>query len=150
MDNQKQIDFLKKQIEDAIGALYKRRKNNKGKTFYIQMTTTILSSISTIILGLKIEDYQEFTRITALVISTLITIIVGVDAFYNHKRLWLTYADTLNEMYSLRFDLDYRLLASAELTNEELANFKNKYQSILDSSNQKWMKLREDNSPAKK
>ena len=110
MDNQNQIDFLKSQIEEAIKALYFRRKNNKSKAFYMQISVTILSSISTIILGLKIDKLEEFTRISALVISTFITIISGVDAFFNHKRLWVTYADTLNAMYSLRFDLDYRLL----------------------------------------
>ena len=142
MENQAQIDYLKKQIELAIKGLFTRRNNNKTKAFVFQISITILSSISTIILGLNIPELKEFTRITALIISTLITIFSGIDAFFNHKRLWTTYADTLNAMYSLRFDLEYTLLRGEPITNENLDNFKNRYQAILDTSNEKWMKLR--------
>lgn len=149
MNNQKQIDFLTSLIEESINSFCSRRKTNKNKAFYMQIAVTILASISTIILGLKIDRLEEFTRISALVISTSITIISGVDAFFNHKRLWITYTDALNAMYSLRFDLNYRLLGGLILTDDELENFKKRYQAILDASNEKWMKLRTDDASLK-
>ncbi len=146
MDNTKQIDFLRSQIKGAIERFSQRRKNNKSKAFYLQMAVTMLSSISTIVLGLNIAGFEEPTRITALVISTIITILSSVDAFFNHKRLWINYVDSLNAMYSLHFDLEYRLLNHAPLSTEELEDFRHRYQAVHNSTNEKWMKLRNEDS----
>lgn len=149
MEYQKQVDFLKSQLENTIHSLYDRRSDNRKKAFRLQIATTILSSVSTIVLGLKIEGKEEHTRIFALIASTLITVITAIDAFYNHKRLWLTYADSLNAMYALRYDLDYRLSAPAEITPEELNKFRDRYQLILNANNEKWMKMRAEDGMEK-
>jgi len=142
MQNEKQIQFLKDNLEEAINSLYKRRKDEESKAYRLQMSTTILSSITTVILGLKLTGFEETTRITALIISSLITIISAVETFWSHKKLWRTYAETLHGLYTLRFDFEFRLLNSEELKSEELIHFKNRYQEILESSNEKWMKSR--------
>jgi len=149
MEYQKQVDFLKNQLEGTIKSLYDRRGDNRKKAFRLQIATTVLSSISTIVLGLKIEGREEHTRIFALIVSSLITVITAIDAFYNHKRLWLTYADSLNAMYSLRYELNYRLSAPAEITADELNRFRDRYQLILNANNEKWMKLRVDDGMEK-
>lgn len=149
MENQKQVDFLKTQLENAIKSLHNRRMENKRKAFRIQIATTILSAVSTIVLGLKVEGKEEHTRIFALIVSSTITVITAIDAFYNHKRLWLTYADSLNAMYALRYDFDYRLFGTAEITVDELNRFKDRYQEILNNNNEKWMKMRLDDGMEK-
>ena len=52
-------------------------------------------------------------------------------------------------MYALRYDFDYRLSGTAEITVEELNKFKDRYQVILNTNNEKWMKMRVDDGVEK-
>lgn len=144
---QGQTEFLIKDIERSIGSFEKRKNGNKSKAFWMQIAVTAVSAISAVLLGIKWAGQEDNTRNIALILTSGVTVISAADSFFNHKKLWVNYNDTLTRLYALKFDMDFRLSTRKELSPVELKAYKDDYQAILDQTNEQWQKLHE--SPVK-
>ncbi|MRG43910.1 DUF4231 domain-containing protein [Chitinophaga sp. SYP-B3965] len=145
-----QLTFLHDQIEQRIKGIDSRRLRYRNAAFRIFMSTAILAALSTILLGLNVQnEWSEFVRITTLVITCVITIINGYNAFFNHRELWIANNDALNRFYALRFRIEFREKEGTPLTATEIESFRAEYQAILNELNQVWQRTRSDNFGSK-
>jgi len=142
------INFLMTQIDERISGFTKRRNDNKHKARNFHILVTLLGALSTIVLGLDLMKYeylsffQDNTKNIALVISAAITVVSAYNTFFDHKGLWVNYTNTRNDLYALKFDIDFYLQGNENLEHKEITQFKDRYSELLDRANQKWSKLR--------
>jgi len=142
MPSKEQIDYYHKRLEENINSFYSKRSDNRIKAFRFQLLISCLSALATILLGLKLVLLKDVDRDIALVLSSIVTVISGADAFYDHKGLWRNYTETLNELYSLKDDFEFRLLSDTPVTDDEMKFFLARREDVLRQNNQQWKKLR--------
>lgn len=143
---QEKLNFLKRLIDERINSINSGRLYYRKQSFIIFIGTAILSAVVTILLGSNVEppSWKEAVRITALVITTIITLINGYNAFFNHKDLWIAHNETRNRLFQLKFDIEFYEAGNANLDEATIARFKKTYQEILDDLNQSWYKSRSE------
>lgn len=132
-------DFLIHHIQYNISSFETKKENNKTKAFWMQVAVTTISAL----LGVKWAGKEDLTCNTALILTSGVTVISAADEFFNHKKLWMNYNETLNRLYALKFDLDFRLSGQQELAETEQSAYKADYRAILDETYLKWQKLRQ-------
>ena len=162
-------NLLRNEISSALEKNRRYRNNNKKKAFRFHIIITVLAAITTVILGLNIELYANYIRITALIIGAIITIISTWNTFYNHKELWINHTILVSQLKELLFDLDYLIADKPKVIKDstqkipekqiesdttetqmhmefkkELEIIKNKYFDIIGESYTDWRKLRLD------
>lgn len=136
------LDFLKVSIAERLKNIDSKRIYYRRQAFSAYILTAVLSAITTILLGLKIPELNEFVRISALVITTVITVISAYNAFFNNKELWIANNIARNRFYKLHFEIEYAEKAPDTISDEVVTGFKNSYQEILDDLNATWQKTR--------
>lgn len=143
------IDFLIIHIDERITGFTKRRNDNKHKAQNFHVLVTFLGTLGTVVLGLDFVKYdclsflQDNTKNIALIISAGVTVVSAYNMFFDHKGLWVNYTTTRNDLYALKFDIDFYLQGNKELEINTVIQFKDRYNDILDRANQKWSKIRE-------
>lgn len=141
--NIEQFEFLKTSVNDRINGINKRRLNYRQQAFYAFFSTAALAALATVLLGLQLNGkWVETIRITALIITSLITLINTFNAFFNHKELWIANNTALNKLYELKFNMEYVEKGSQPFDLQVIDLYKKKYQEILDELNQTWYKSR--------
>jgi len=136
------MKLLQYNVELQINNFHTRRNINKRRATCLHLSITLLGAFSTIILGLKFATENLFAQHAeniALMISALITIISGFNTFFDHKDLWINFTKTRNQLYNLKFDLDYYLAGNNQPKIEDLNKFKDTYQKIMKSANNEWL-----------
>lgn len=146
-----QLAFLRASIEDRLKGSSGRSRHYKRYAFSIFISTAVLAAVSSILLGLKLQDpaQAEVVRITVLVISSVISIATVYSAFFNHRELWIANNDAVNRFYKLRFKMDFREKSKEPLTPVEVEEYAKEYQTIVDDQNQAWERSRRANAVSK-
>ena len=141
------LNFIKDKLTTQINSFDRKREDNKKKSFFLHMMVTVLSALTTIVLGLKIEviPYQEhYAQNIALVLAGVITVMGAYNSFFNHKKLWVNFTQIRNNLYELKLDIDYYEQGNDSLEMNKIDDFKNRFQQIMDESNQQWSELRDE------
>ncbi|MCU7616011.1 SLATT domain-containing protein [Chryseobacterium sp. PBS4-4] len=133
-----QLKFLKEQIDRRITRINSSRLYYRRVAFWTYLSITILAAMSTIVLGLNFEIIKDILRIIALVISGCITVISAYNTFFDNKGMWIAYNDALNEIYKLKFAIEFREKQDYEIDQITIEQFKLQYQNILDELNDVW------------
>jgi len=140
--NLTQLEFLQLEIDKRIIGINSRRIFYRRYAYNTFIITALLGAITTIILGLKVNaEWAETVRISALIITSIVTLINAYNAFFNHKELWIANNRALNRFYELRFNIDF-FLRSTNMDLQNIETFKSNYQEILNELNQNWDKNR--------
>lgn len=138
-----QLDYIKGEIEKNILAFKSSRSFYRKNAFYAYISSSFLAGITTIILGLNLEGYDLLTKRISLIITSLITFISALNAFYSPKELWLSYNKSLILLYELKLDITYYEKAGTPPDPEKIDEFKNRFQNIMNEMNKSWFKTRE-------
>ena len=88
----------------------------------------------------------------ALVLGATITILNAIEAFYDHRSLWIRETVTLARLRSLKAELDFAGagLEGEQMDESSLKKFMRRYENILQDDLKAWLKLREDELPSGK
>jgi hypothetical protein len=135
------LQFLKEQINGRIAIINQSRLFYRKIAFWTYLSITILAASSTIILGLNIKCFEEGLRITALILSGLITILSAYNTFFDNKQMWIANNNALNAFYKLIFDIQFAE-TNAQINEVTILQFKKDYQHILDTLNATWTNSR--------
>lgn len=140
-------EFLKQKIEKQISSFSRRKESNQKKAIRTKMISTVLAASTTVLLGLKgLDDSgQLIVQNVAFILSAAVTLMSGLDAYFNHRGLWIRYQGTLNDLYELKTDLEYLLVHGPEsLQEQEMDKLYQRYQLILRETNATWSSLRKE------
>jgi len=135
------LQYLKSKINERINRFTKRRDCYRKKSLYIFLIISILSAVTSVVLGLNISGCEETLRIIALIISGIVTVVSAYNAFFDNKQMWINYNNTLNEFYKLNFEIEFAEKSNA-INEEMILKFKKDYQTILGKFNSQWTDLR--------
>ncbi|MCU5378632.1 SLATT domain-containing protein [Bacillus cereus] len=98
----------------------------------------------TFLLGFKGAFNSNIISNIALGLSASITIINGMDAFYNHRGLWEKDVRTLSSLKELKLDIDYYIAGEIEddLSLKVINEFRERLQRILSDDIKTWSDTR--------
>ncbi|WP_264522961.1 SLATT domain-containing protein [Flavobacterium sp. N502536] len=133
-----QLKFLKDEINKRISRFDSSRLYYRKISFWAYLSVTILAAVSTIILGLKIDELKEIPRISALIITGLITIISAYNTFFDNKGMWVAYNTALNDLYRLKFEIEFLEQRGEIIDSVKIDLFKLEYQEIVGKLNKTW------------
>lgn len=140
------LKVLKSDISWDINSLRTNKKLDKRKILLVTIGIAAISALTTTLLGITkfvFHDFENGFNAAALCLSALITVISTWDSIFQHKKLWINSAMTLNELYSL--DADIRHVEANGSVDQQLINqFYERYKEIKNRTNQQWSKNHED------
>lgn len=148
MDAGQKLKTLQNELNDRIKDTARKRVWDKNKAFGLKILAVSFAATVTVLLGLKVaEDLARIFQGIALVLSALITVLNAVEAFYDHRSLWIRRTVTLARLYTLRSDLNFVTAGAdeSELDIKTLERFRNRYDHILQDDLKSWLKTRQDN-----
>jgi hypothetical protein len=102
------IQQLRAQIDEGKSIFDKKRWWYRAGTLFLMLLAAALSGATTIILGLNFDQLSPaFVKNSALILSSAVTFIATIQAFYDPRRMWITFNDTLNSFYAIEAAFKY-------------------------------------------
>ena len=150
MNTGEKLKFFAKELDDRIKDFAHKRNRDKNRAFGLKLLAVFFAAAITVLLGLKVaEPWAEIFRNLALGLWAIITVVNAVDAFYDHRSLWIRRTVTLAHLYALQADLKFYVagLEEPEIDMNSLERFRNRYERILRDDLKAWLKLREESAP---
>jgi len=141
-ENLEKLAFLRENILHQIEGVNQRRISYRNKAFSIFIWATVLSGITTVLLGVNADNLKEPFRISALILTACLTVINAYNTFLGHKELWITNNVAHNRLLELDFNIGYFEKGNNDITTAQVEGFKKSYQEILNELNASWQKNR--------
>lgn len=144
MKVQMKIDVLVGEIDKNITFFDRRRHRNKKKAFWLKIVSIAISAIITFLIGLKGADNNNIVSNITLGLAAGITIVNGIDAFYNHRGLWEKDVRTLSNLKELKLDIDYYTAGEVadDLSLKVINEYQKRLQRILSEDIKTWSDTR--------
>ncbi len=150
MNSQDKLGFLESELNDQIARYRHKRIRDKNKAFLLKMMTVVLSGLISILLGLKVPgDLADLFKAVALVFGATITVANAIEAFFDHRSLWIRWTVTLARLYDLQSNLKFYVsgMDEAKLPADQLSKFHDQLRKILQDDLASWLRLREERAP---
>jgi hypothetical protein len=89
---------------------------------------------------------QSTFKNIALVLGALVTVLAALEAFFNHRGLWIGRTVTVRRLEDLRRHLEYRLAArdGTQLEPKLADSFLAELDKIIAEDQRTWMRLRSE------
>jgi hypothetical protein len=146
MESAKKLDCLTSDLDKLVKRFARECVRHKNRALVLKITSVLLATSITILLGLKLEDSKVRNELSnvALVLGGLITVLSAYEAFFDPRSLWIRETVTFVRLKDLQRDLKFWAagLEEEETDPEALAKFKRRLDRILDDSLKYWMKVR--------
>jgi hypothetical protein len=142
---QERVGFLRAELDRQQQRFTRRRRRDKRKSFALQMATVALSATITVLLGLRVgAGLQRTLANLALVLGALVTVLAAMEAFFNHRGLWVARTVTVRRLEELRRQTDYQLasLAAGEVDPVVVDGLLARLEEIVADDQQAWLRLR--------
>jgi hypothetical protein len=142
------IEFFQQDLNKQRRTYQDYQKDNKKKAFRLKMSATALGLLTTVLVGLQLpentpEGITLILKNVALLTSAAVTFFTAVDAFFNHRALWIRYTITLSLLEVVKTQLDYLIAGSGQAPREkDIDQLFERYRSILEETNSSWTELR--------
>jgi hypothetical protein len=150
MNAEDKLKYIEEDLERLVVDFERKRNRDKGKAFGLKMLTVLLSASITVLLGLKLsESINAIFSNVALVLGAAISVANAIEAFYDHRSLWIRRTVTLVRLYDLRRDIKFYVSGAdkTELGVDLLSQFNARLSGILEEDLQSWLRLREQAVP---
>jgi hypothetical protein len=138
------VAFLRAELDRQQQQFAHRRRRDKRKAFALQMATVTLAAAITVLLGLRVGvGLQNILANSALVLGALVTVLAAMEAFFNHRGLWVSRSVTVRRLEELRRRFDYQFAGSAgDVQENEVEGMLTRLNEILADDQQAWLRLR--------
>jgi len=139
------ITYLKSQIEQSIKRYKAKRRFNAQLSVVVKFLALVLSALVTILLGLDATSYSQ----VALVISALISVVGGVAAYFDFTDLALKFKETVDKLETLQVRLHYMMEGNTYIRMNEVEFMMNDYLYILESTQDFFQRVRKSDEKKK-
>lgn len=139
---------LENDVTDQIHSFKKKRDRNRSWAFRVALMTSVLSAATTVVVGITgyWKEAAPVFNVIALVMSASVTVVLSLDRFFNHKKLWITYTGTLVQLYDLYADMKHLKAVCPDFNTTDakaaVDSFYGRYKSILSKTNKDWATFR--------
>lgn len=142
------LEFLEEKIKNDISKMQTKTDQNKARAAFVSIASVLFGAGVTIFLGLQIEGVETLFKNIALILGVLVTVVSGIDAFFNYRSLWVKQKVSLLELYSLRNEIEFYKVGFEEgdsMSERKVSGFFRDYQQIWEVSSEEWLRLRSEN-----
>jgi hypothetical protein len=138
-------EWLEKRISESVSKVKQRANASQKKASYIKILLFVLSGSATILLGIQITGLDKLFKDIAFVFTALVTLMAGVEPFFNFRGLWIEHERAEYKFHLLRDDLDFYLagIEPEDLSIEKLNHFQERFQEIWSNLSKVWLDQRE-------
>jgi len=150
MPIKEKLEAVRGQLDAQITGFDRRRHETRKIAYRIRFAVVTCSALTTIVIGLERipESIQPLLKNGALVFSVLVTAISALEAFYNHRALWIRYTATFTELKALRSKLECLTAGGlAGLDEAKIDPLFGEFQQVLRETNDHWFQLRKETEP---
>jgi len=140
------IEQVKSDVADRIKWARTSRIDDRRKSAFIAVYTGVASAITTICIGIVSflpDSYSSFFGVVSLITSASLTVVAAWDGIFQHKKLWINTAITLNELFELDTDIRHVEASTNGITQALTNQFYLRYKKIMKNSNDRWKDIRE-------
>jgi hypothetical protein len=118
-----------------------RKVRNRQRAWRTKVSALVLTAASTVVLG--IPAIPERAAI-ALPMVALVTVIGGLEAYFNWRSLWVLMEETQYRLNRIRDEMDYYIVTTptAELELDRLRGFFDEQQDIWHDVSRRWVEFR--------
>ncbi|MHC5068393.1 MAG: SLATT domain-containing protein [Planctomycetota bacterium] len=143
MDVQADPDLLAADLAEAIAWSRRSRRRDRRLALRVALYGGAVSALTTVLIGLASlwPEQARLLQALALITSASLTVIAAWDGIFNHRKLWVNAAVTLNELYEI--DADLRHLRAAGADRAAFDGLYQRYKEVMRSTNQRWCQIRE-------
>jgi hypothetical protein len=124
-----------------------RKKRFKKPASRVRITALVLTALSTIVLGIpQIPERASF----ALPLVAAVTLLTGLETFFTWRSRWLLMEETQYRMNRLRDEMDYYLVTTpaVDLRRDRLDAFYAEQQELWADVSRRWVEFRKhDRAP---
>jgi predicted flap endonuclease-1-like 5' DNA nuclease len=141
---QEKANFLKNAIQESIVHINNKKRQNRRRASYIKVTTILLTSVATVLLGLQVTGLEKTFKDIAFAMGAVVTLLNALEPFFNFRALWIEHEVALADLHRLQDEFDFYLagMEPKELKLEELKGFNKRFGEIWGNLNQAWIGYR--------
>jgi hypothetical protein len=142
--NTAKLKLLEQNLEHSISVFHVRRDAYRKKAWCVKAILIACGILITSLLGINgIRSDSDFLLSNcALVISAIATGLTSYESFSGYRELWIQYTVTVNQLYHLKFELDYWKADGQNDGAKRLREFADEFEHILAETNNKWLDVR--------
>jgi hypothetical protein len=124
-----------------------RKHTFRRRASYVKVTTLLLTAAATVVLGISAIPSRATI---ALPMVALVTVLGGLDSFYNWRSRWVLMEETQYRLNRLRDEIDYYVITTSpdELSTERLKEFFLEQQGIWADVSRRWIEFRKLDQPS--
>ena len=152
MSAEEKLKVLEKELNDRIKNFRWKRTDDKKKAFALKIFAVMFAGAITVLLGLRVApSVSDVFKNIALALGAIIAVLNAIEAFYDHRSLWIRRTVSLARLYDLERQLKFYVSGTdmADIDEEKLENFMDKFREILKDDLTSWLKMREGAVPLK-
>ena len=137
------LAWVESQIQKQIHTFDKKRKFDRTAAYRFAKVITALSSVITVLISISRIYNSTWISVVALVISAGMSVLSAWESLYGYRQRWIQNNDTLMKLYALESEIQYQKVRSVnKIPIEKVDLFHQRYQEILNNSNQRWFEDR--------
>lgn len=123
-----------------------RKRRFRRRASIVRVSALLLTAVSTVVLG--IQEIPGRASI-ALPMVALVTVLGGLETFFNWRSRWVLMEETRYSLNRLRDEMDYYIVATpaAELSRRRLQEFFDQHQATWADASRQWVEFRKLDRP---
>jgi Protein of unknown function (DUF4231) len=124
-----------------------RKRIFRRRASYVRVATLLLTAAATVVLGISAIPSRATI---ALPMVALVTVLGGLDSFYNWRSRWVLMEEAQYRLNRLRDEIDYYVITTSpdDLSTERLKEFFLEQQATWADVSRRWIEFRKlDQSP---
>ncbi|MDN5203147.1 DUF4231 domain-containing protein [Fulvivirgaceae bacterium BMA10] len=142
------IAVFEKSLNESISQFSKQRGRMFKIVRYYKYSIVGLTALSTIVLGLQIEDFTVYQKNIALVIGTVVTALTTLSTFWNVEEYWLQNKVIEQQLKSLKYKFEFDKSEKLSISKDRLLEFSRQFQEITNQQQTYWKGALEEISEA--
>jgi Protein of unknown function (DUF4231) len=140
-ETNRQLAFIVDELEKSLEFFRRKRNYSRIVTSLFIAGGASLSAIATVALGASRMTQVTWLAVVALVASGLATVVVALEALFEHRRLWSIDNAALAELEKLKRDLEYRRADAKPIQQAEVDQLYGRLSQTLDDANRSWISV---------
>lgn len=130
-------DLVSADMDWADDRKHRHRRNSSR----VQVAGLGLTGLATVVLGIAAIPERAYI---ALPIVAVVTVISGLEAFFNWRALWVLMEETQYRLNRVRDHMDFYLVTTSanEVSEERLREFFDEQQNIWADVSRRWIEFR--------
>lgn len=133
-------DYVLGKLNREIERLDKKVGKLKRLAYGFKISVMALGMISTVLLGFNInnENYLQFSRNAAFIIGALITLLTGMESYWNIQNYWIKKQIMLSQLKELKEQFRFLDIKSNGIDDDGILKIFEQYLSIVRKESEYW------------